>query len=803
MHRYDYTGTDKRFGICCIIKNEQEYIQDWIEYHIKLGFSEIHLFEDNGSDSHAHLTEKYSEVHLHPLSVIGDYSFKPGNKQANLYQWFYENYRYEMEWCAFIDADEYIMLEDGYTLQDLNDDYYEYHGLYLFWKYYTANGHIEKPESRNVVETYTESTDDTLPTDGPKIYKSLLNFTLEQFYFIDHHTMAGLFNTKYEPNAFNLEKRTFEKAWIGHFYTKSFDDWFYKMVVRGDIMPGHRRFDEFFLINKDMADKRDECYRYAERKTIEKYGDCDVRIFIHTHKNIENEIPENDFYTITSVNDNVTSDTHDVIYLDDDFTQNHKICYGELTTMRYLWKHPEIVPNIVGLNHYRRFFKYHCDDKWMLISNIFNHNAIITKEHPHGEGNTNAKVMRDSHLVYDADLIDSIVKDHFPQYTEGYEEMKRHCGTHPCNMFVMKKDDFIEMCDFVFGVLDIYDDRQGFTCDGDVRDYIVKAKDEGKWYYGDTGWQSRLQGFWGEWLVEAFFTSKWGMENVIKSDYTIYGKRSIPNEFPPIRKDELIVSLTTWHARMHTVSKTLECLGKAAEGLNARIVLVLGEEDLKVCPLTFDLLNAVFKYKIEIIRDKGDIKSHKKLLPVLEKYPDNDILICDDDKLYGDDFIRNFMNDHEKHPNDIIVGGSFFNLIPNEDGSFTCTAINQECWSDNIVEPGSVSYISKPANGCFGTYYPKHTFTDKRFFDRELMMELSEHSDEDWHFLFNVIEDRTLRFSETIMKYGYPDNNGFTEGALCRSYGMEYYEVINGKFSKAFPEYHKKMLERYQKFLSR
>jgi hypothetical protein len=57
----------------------------------------------------------------------------------------------------------------------------------------------------------------------------------------------------------------------------------------------------------------------------------------------------------------------------------------------------------------------------MLISNIFNHNAIITKEHPHGEGNTNAKVMRDSHLVYYADLIDSIVKEHFPQYTEGYE----------------------------------------------------------------------------------------------------------------------------------------------------------------------------------------------------------------------------------------------------------------------------------------------------------------------------------------------------------------------------------------------
>ena len=123
MHRYDYTGTDKRFGICCIIKNEQEYIQDWIEYHIKLGFSEIHLFEDTGSKTHSHITDNYKEVYLHPLNIIGDYSFKKDYKQANLYQWFYENYRFEMEWCAFIDSDEYIMLEEGYTLQKLAEDY--------------------------------------------------------------------------------------------------------------------------------------------------------------------------------------------------------------------------------------------------------------------------------------------------------------------------------------------------------------------------------------------------------------------------------------------------------------------------------------------------------------------------------------------------------------------------------------------------------------------------------------------------------------------------------------------------------
>lgn len=800
MHRYDYTGTDKRFGICCIIKNEQEYIQDWIEYHIKLGFSEIHLFEDTGSKTHSHITDNYKEVYLHPLNIIGDYSFKKDYKQANLYQWFYENYRFEMEWCAFIDSDEYIMLEEGYTLQKLAEDYSTYHGLYLYWKYYTANGFIEKPVNRNVVETYTESIDIILPTDGHRVYKSFINFTLEQFYFIDHHTMAGLFNTKYEPNAFNLEKRTFEKAWIGHFYTKSFEDWCYKIMERGDIMPGHRSFDEFFIINKDLKGREKECYEFIEHKTMKKHGKCDIKIYIHTHKDIENEIPKNDFYTITTVNDDVKSNIHDVIYLDDDFSQSHKVSYGELATMRYLWKNPDKIPNVVGLSHYRRFFRYSCEDKWITLSNVFNHNAIITKECFHGEGCNNAMVMRESHMEYDADLIDSIVKEYFPQHQEGYEDMKQRCTMHARNMFVMKKEDFIEMCDFIFGVLDIYDEKQGFKNDEDVKNYVIKTQEEGKWYYGDITWQSRLQGFWGEWLLDAFCTSKWGLENVVKAEYMTYGKRILPYEFAPIKEDELIVSLTTWFARMKTVKNTINCLGKAIEGLKARIVLVLSVDDIMY--IDFELSMSLFKHKVEVIVDKGNIKSHKKLLPVLEKYPNNDILICDDDKLYTEDFVRNFIHDHEKYPNDVIVGGSFFNLIPNEDGSFKCVNINNERWSDNIVEPGSVSYISKPANGCFGTYYPKHTFTDKRFFDRELMMELSEHSDEDWHFLFNVIEDRTLRFTDTVLKYGYPDNNGTCPGSLCLSYGPEYYEKINKKFGEVFPEYHKKMLERYQMFLS-
>ena len=790
-----------RLAICAIIKNEEEYLKDWLDYHLSIGFTDIHLFEDKGSVSHRKITDAYDNVYVEPFSVIGDY-MSGHFKQKRLYQWFYDTHVDDYDWCAFIDIDEYFMFEEGYDLERLTEEFNDCQGIYLYWRYHTANGLIYKSKDKSVVDTYPEFVDMQLKTDGPLMYKSFVNFNIPNFRFVDHHTMSGLYNTDGEVNGYGEKYRTFSKAWLAHYFTKSWEDWCDKMFWRGDIFNNHRFFDDFFELNKDMGHLRETCYKMLEERIIKEYDVNTLKIFIHTHKNIENNTPDNDFYVVTTNNPDVTSDKFDVLYLDDDFTKNHRISYGEATTMRYLWKHPELLPDIVGMCHNRRFFKDNCDDRYNIIRTICKQNAIITKAYPHGDGNTNEMVMSGSHIPYDAELIDSIVEEHFPKYLDGYNEMKSRCDMHPCNMFVMRKNDFLEMCDFIFGVMEIYDERQGFENDDDVLAYVERTKAEGKWYYGIVDWQKRLQGFWIEWLVDAFVSHKWGINNVLSSEYVIYGELPLHMIESDVTEDQLIVALTTWPPRFGTVSKTLESLVKASEGLNCHIVLVISEEDRFLAPLTFDALNLMHKHKIELILDKGNIRSHKKLVPVLEKYPNNDILICDDDKIYDEDFIRNFLEDHEKYPNDVIVGGSFFNLKINDDNTFVCENNDSECVFHNTHEPYEVLHIAKPANGCFGTYYPKHTFTDERFFDRKAMMELSEFSDEDWHYLFNVIEDRTLRMTGHVKKYGYQNNNGDGPTALCQSYGAKYYEDINKVFAEKYPEYAEKMKIRLRKYLS-
>ena len=48
-------------AIFVIIKDEVEYLDEWLSHHLELGIDEIFLYEDYGSKSHAAITEKYND----------------------------------------------------------------------------------------------------------------------------------------------------------------------------------------------------------------------------------------------------------------------------------------------------------------------------------------------------------------------------------------------------------------------------------------------------------------------------------------------------------------------------------------------------------------------------------------------------------------------------------------------------------------------------------------------------------------------------------------------------------------------
>ena len=50
----------------------------------------------------------------------------------------------------------------------------------------------------------------------------------------------------------------YEKAWINHYFTKSWEEWCNRIFKRGGTLRGHRVLSQFFDVNTDMEDMREQ-----------------------------------------------------------------------------------------------------------------------------------------------------------------------------------------------------------------------------------------------------------------------------------------------------------------------------------------------------------------------------------------------------------------------------------------------------------------------------------------------------------------------------------------------------------------
>ena len=218
------------------------------------------------------------------------------------------------------------------------------------------------------------------------------------------------------------------------------------------------------------------------------------------------------------------------------------------------------------------------------------------------------------------------------------------------------------------------------------------------------------------------------------------------------------------------------------------LVLSIPEFPNKWLDLPQELINFIFMEGIELIWYNKNIRSHKKLIPTLKKYPNNPILIIDDDTLRDEGFLQCFLNDHKKFPNDIIFGLSQF-IIDKNYKFIRKKKIKQK---DFI--------IARPANGVAGTLYPPHTFTDKRFFYENIFMKLSPSSDECWQWCFAIIEKKNFRKLSTNFKIKIiPYSQNIT---LYKENEKKYDNILKNLYDY-FPEFKKQLDLRIEKYYTK
>ena len=248
--------------ILTIIKNEQQYLEEWIKYHLNLGINYIFIFEDINSNSHKEITDKYKNVSLISVNQLINTHIQGLYMKYGL-QYIKDNYDYN--WCFVIDIDEYITLEND-TIQSVMQQFKDYDAVVLQWQNYGANGLVYKPnyKDKGIIETYIKKSNISSKDGIIKSVKTVYNLnTYNKKLFISNHIPSKRTNWCRTNFSTNIKEVVYDKIYLRHYFTKSFEEYVWKVYIRGMFSKNYRNFDDFFLVNPDMLDKKEELLKLA------------------------------------------------------------------------------------------------------------------------------------------------------------------------------------------------------------------------------------------------------------------------------------------------------------------------------------------------------------------------------------------------------------------------------------------------------------------------------------------------------------------------------------------------------------
>lgn len=125
--------------VCAIAKQENIYVYEWAKHHLNIGFSHIHIYDNNNIDGES-IADVFRGTDIDNQITIHDVRGK-ACMQLVVYQQCYDNE--DFDWCAFIDIDEFITLvEPSMCIQKFLSNKTQFDAIHLNWLCYGDNEQI-------------------------------------------------------------------------------------------------------------------------------------------------------------------------------------------------------------------------------------------------------------------------------------------------------------------------------------------------------------------------------------------------------------------------------------------------------------------------------------------------------------------------------------------------------------------------------------------------------------------------------------------------------------------------------------
>lgn len=137
-----------KLAICLIIKDENEYLIEWLNHHIQIGFNNFIIY-DNQSKLSVNRYLLNENISTENITIINWDDDKHGS-QLRAYEHCCQNYK-DFDYIAFIDTDEFIYLTNHTTIQEYINSIPKFDALGIYWRMY---GDINYPITKRKIENY-------------------------------------------------------------------------------------------------------------------------------------------------------------------------------------------------------------------------------------------------------------------------------------------------------------------------------------------------------------------------------------------------------------------------------------------------------------------------------------------------------------------------------------------------------------------------------------------------------------------------------------------------------------------------
>ena len=256
-------------ALCAILRTENRYLAEWLDYHLALGFDHIYLC-DNAQDGEERAEEivnadpKYKDV----VTIYPYFNRKA--QQVKAYTECYRERNLEFDWMAFLDIDEFLTFSNKSTYSNIHDylhDMKDADEVLLNWMTFGDNGWVND-NGQSVLKRFIKP----LPlTFSPFNFrgKMPINFLVKQILrkglpinqilphasepIIGHEIKVVDGDGRQISSSAIQPKYTFLTCYVRHFYTKSIEEFVKGKISRrvgGDRDCVLYDLSMFFLYNR-------------------------------------------------------------------------------------------------------------------------------------------------------------------------------------------------------------------------------------------------------------------------------------------------------------------------------------------------------------------------------------------------------------------------------------------------------------------------------------------------------------------------------------------------------------------------